>query len=382
MAFLAFSVDWGYITVTQSELQNAADSGALSGARALLDGREAAVAAAQLWAGKNVAAGQPVTIVTAEDVEIGRWNDQTASFTVLSANSATPPNAVRVTCHRTAARGNPLALFFAPVIGTTTADLTVTAIAKSERDICGLFVGIESVDVQNADVDSYRSSLGPYAAQPPQADGDICSDGAITLSPQGFVQGDARPGQGSSVSHPSQVTGSTEPRKHPISWEPVDTLGPSQSNNNSAIPSWALTDGGQRLIVEGTMTLNLAPGTYYLPLGMRIAGGASVVISGPTKFVLGGTVEVEGKGIVNLTTTPANCRLELVSSSAVIAGSAAMHADIYAPTTVVNVNGNAGFYGAIFARRIAMQGENARLHGDESLREKLDEYTTRTTLRQ
>ena len=108
MAFLAFAVDWGHVTVTESELQNAADAGALSGARALPDGRVAAVAAAQLWAGKNVAAGQQVATVASEDVEIGLWDDETALFTMLPANSSESPNAVRVTCRRMAARGSQL----------------------------------------------------------------------------------------------------------------------------------------------------------------------------------------------------------------------------------------------------------------------------------
>src|SRR5687767_5209362 len=96
MAFVAFSVDWGYIVVTESELQNAADSGALSGARTLQDGREAAIDAAQFWAAKNIAAGQAVD-VTDDDVEIGVWDEDTAAFTALDANSQTRPNAVRVT---------------------------------------------------------------------------------------------------------------------------------------------------------------------------------------------------------------------------------------------------------------------------------------------
>ena len=82
IAFMAFSIDYGYIVVTESELQNAADAGALSGARALKDGRGAAILAARVWAGKNIAASQTVP-VTDEDVEIGRWNVDTATFTIV-----------------------------------------------------------------------------------------------------------------------------------------------------------------------------------------------------------------------------------------------------------------------------------------------------------
>jgi hypothetical protein len=106
------------------------------------------------------------------------------------------------------------------------------------------------------------------------------------------------------------------------------------------------------------------------------------VITGPTKFLLNGSVEVAGNGIANQTAVPANLRIEMVSTSATFAGSASLYADIYAPTTQVNVNGEAGFYGAIFAETIAMEGNGARLHGDESLHRKFDEYTMRSSLKQ
>ena len=168
IGFLAFSIDFGYMVVTESELQNAADAGALSGARALPDGRETAIAAAQLWAAKNVAAGQSVAIKVSEDVEIGFWDDDTASFMVLPASSSESPNAVRVTCQRTATRGNPLNLFFAPINGTKYASLTASAIAAINRDRCGVIVGLDYVDVKNGNIDSYDSDLGSYAQQSPR----------------------------------------------------------------------------------------------------------------------------------------------------------------------------------------------------------------------
>ena len=94
VGFLAFSIDFGYIVVTESELQNAADAGAMSGARALSDGREAAIAAAKTWAGKNIAAGEAVVVADA-DVEIGLWNVDTATFTPLPEDSSDSPDAVR-----------------------------------------------------------------------------------------------------------------------------------------------------------------------------------------------------------------------------------------------------------------------------------------------
>lgn len=383
VVFLAFSVDFGHIVVAESDLQNAADAGAMSGARALPGGQAAVLAAVKTWAAKNTAATQPVT-VRDEDIELGDWNDDTATFALIPAGSPKTPNAVRVACRRIAARGNSLNLFFGAATGTASADLTVTATAKLKRDICGLFVGLQSVDVQNADVDSYDATAGVYDANWAGADGNVCSDGPITLSPQGEVNGDALPGDGFSVNRPGRVTGSTASRDEPIEWSPVETLGPSLANNNDVIPGWALSNGGRRLVVEGSNNLVLDPGTYYLPEGLRTAGNGQITITGPTKLILGGDVTVEGNGLVNQTLLPANLRIEMVSPSARLAGSAALHADIYAPTTQLTVatSQHGAFYGAIFAGTIVAEGSVAELHGDESLLDSYDDYTSRVFLRQ
>ena len=125
MGFLALSLDWGYMSVTHCELQKAADSAALSGARQLDTSAQAAVDAATTWAGTNTAAG---SAITSPLVELGTWDDTTATFTVLYSGKGSPDpslvaTAIRVTCSRTAANGNALNLFFAPILGTSRADV-------------------------------------------------------------------------------------------------------------------------------------------------------------------------------------------------------------------------------------------------------------------
>ncbi|OAI55041.1 hypothetical protein AYO47_02650 [Planctomyces sp. SCGC AG-212-M04] len=138
MAFVAFSVDWGYIVLTESELQTAADSAALAAAHALPTSRSAATIAAQTWAAKNRAAKSSVSLVTYEDIEFGAWDSATATFTPLPMTSMTAPNAIRVTCRRLASRGTGLKLFFAATFGTKSTDLRVSAIARVKDDVLGL----------------------------------------------------------------------------------------------------------------------------------------------------------------------------------------------------------------------------------------------------
>ncbi len=379
LAFLAFSVDWGYITVTESELQNAADAGALSGARALTKGREQAISAAQLWAGKNVAAGQSVATVASGDVEIGLWDDDTASFTVLPANSAESPNAVRVTCRRTAARGNALNLFLAPVIGTRSANLTASATAAINRDRCGIIVGLDSVDIRNGRIDSYNSELGTYSQQSPRQHGDVCGDGPITLSPQGAINGDALPGKGYSVDRPSQVSGRTTPRSTRIKWKPVDTTGVNGNNQNSSISQGLLQNGQLRL--SGGQVLTLQPGTYYFPAGIDMSGTSRIEVVGPTRIVIGGNSKFAGTGVVNNTQLAANLRIDITNGSATFTGNTALYADIYGPTADLTVDGNAGFYGAMFAKHVSLSGSASEIHGDEALRREYDE-TVRSKLKE
>jgi len=376
IAFLAFAVDWGHLVVTSSELQNAADAGALSGARALPAGRSAAVNAAQSWSAKNFATGKPVATVADEDIEIGLWDAASASFVVLAENSSESPNAVRVTCRRTVARGNPVKLFFAAALGTKFSEMSASAIAAINRDRCGLIVGIDWVDVKNGQIDSYDSEIGAYHNQPPRANGHVCSDGPISIGSSGMILGDAFPGKGFSVNSPSKVSGDTTPRMTKIKWKPVDMADASE-NQNHTLNKNAVRDG--RLHVNGSQVITLEPGTYYFPQGIRMGGSSEIRVTGPTRLIIGGDSVVTGRGIVNATNLAANLRIDVVDGTATFTGNTSMYADIYGPTAALKIDGNAGFFGAAFGKSIELTGTASNIHGDEALRREYDE-TTRSKL--
>ena len=125
-AFVAFTVDIGYMTLTKGELQNAADSAALAGVMSLGDGEAAARAVAIDFAGQHRAAGASV-VVSDADVLIGRFDFVNKTFVVTS----TGQNAVKVFTRVT---GKPF--FFAPVIGNNKFDSSGQATAMlNPRDI-------------------------------------------------------------------------------------------------------------------------------------------------------------------------------------------------------------------------------------------------------
>jgi len=126
LAMVCFSVDLGYILAVKTELQRSADSAALAGVGVLVDGEDEAAAMAREYAAMNLVGGIPVA---AEDVviESGQWDAENRVFTPTVHS----PTGIRVTLRR-----DRQALFFGPVLGKDSFDLTASAIAVFRpRDI-------------------------------------------------------------------------------------------------------------------------------------------------------------------------------------------------------------------------------------------------------
>lgn len=142
-AFLAFTVDIGYITLVKGQLHNAADASSLAAAMQMTTSDPNDVLFNVEQAAIEVAAANPAgdhdsvrLDVSQGDVEVGKriWNETTAQFEYLWGAAASPYNVVKVTARRNG--GESLPLFFAPVLGHNTADLQVTSIAGFQpRDI-------------------------------------------------------------------------------------------------------------------------------------------------------------------------------------------------------------------------------------------------------
>lgn len=149
MAFMAFTLDIGWIALTKTQLQNAADAAALSAATELNPmGNQSAVDAAVRQAAAKVAAlhrngdQSGVKLDPGSDVTLGRrsWDPVAKKYTYVWGAGATPYNVVKVNIHRdqvqqtqpdgtTTTNDGRLPLFFAPVIGAQKAELKVEAVA-------------------------------------------------------------------------------------------------------------------------------------------------------------------------------------------------------------------------------------------------------------
>ena len=150
LAFTAFAIDVGHLFVVRNELQNAADAGALAGARVLYDDYGTSVNIFANQAGYNAATANNSDKISVDvhwtsgnlgDVQRGHWSFTTRTFTPNSSLlpvdlwdvtteelDADPDfiNAVRVTARR---EDTPAFSFFAGIFGFNSFNLAATAVA-------------------------------------------------------------------------------------------------------------------------------------------------------------------------------------------------------------------------------------------------------------
>lgn len=372
-AFAAFSIDIGYIVVANADLQNAADAAAMSGAGHLRNGPDQARAYAITLAANNSSTNDNV-VIAESDIELGTWDEDTATFTLLAAADESKADSVRVTCSRTQARGNPIGLFFAPVLGRNNADISATATAHVKPIRCGLFIGINKATLSGGSyTDSYNSDNGLYNPASAGNKGDLCSDGPITLSSSSYVDGDALPGNGESVSMSgtSYVTGSTDPRSKPLNLPPVD-FGDSATNNvNSTIP---LSDGGAVPYNTGNGEFKLSGGDHVaLPAGtyhfskFTLSGGSSITVTGATVIYCVGDFTASGSSIANTSQRPTNLQVFCTGGKVDISGGSDFYGVVYAPTSkVVRSSGSNHVYGSLIGLELTLSGGGGA-HADTAL---------------
>jgi hypothetical protein len=126
----ALTVDLGYLYCARAQLQNAADAAALAGIAELRSGGDdwAVRDAAADVAAANEAAASPVQLDADRDVVIGRYDWRAGAFS--AGTDGGRGSAVKVVARRTDdSPAGPIALFFAPIFGKRSADVSAEAVA-------------------------------------------------------------------------------------------------------------------------------------------------------------------------------------------------------------------------------------------------------------
>ncbi len=367
----SLAVDVGYICALTGEAQNNADAGCLAGASALQEGAyEDFHERALTMLGRNQKS-QGFTALRDQIIQVGRWDTKALSFTPVDPLDANRGNAVRVVSVR-----NKVPLFFAGLAGHHATDVTREAVAMV-RPTCGGIWGLEEVRVPgNVVVDSYDSRDGAYSAMSAGENGDVCSNGDLSVAGSIEIHGDAlgRPVTTSGGAY--TITGFVDELGDPIDPPMVDFGDVALINDNGSI---GLTDNGNDpfpagpwdLFIKTDDNLTLAPGTYYLDSaefgavhGTKLPG--SITLTGPTTIYVDGDFGATGQGAINTTGDPGNLTIISSGSKFSLTGQAEFYGSIIAPKSEVLLAGGGDMYGALIGGTVKIAG-NFQFHVDESL---------------
>ena len=148
LGMVAFSVDMGYVILSETELQSAADSAALAGCGQLMQGfvqynlpdqsadNQASIMTTYLgnartyaknYASYNGAGGASSLTLNDSDIEFG-FTDGSNNYTPQPKYKGYP-NTIKVTMRRDSSANGGVSLFFAPVLGVRSQNLKATAAA-------------------------------------------------------------------------------------------------------------------------------------------------------------------------------------------------------------------------------------------------------------
>jgi len=367
----SLAVDLGFVRTVCGDMQHTADSAALAGASALWEADEADVDVVTERAVdilERMQKSQGFDALQDQVIEVGTFDVKSREFTAVT-DASRAPFAVRVVSVR---KNTPL--FFAAIIGKYSTEVTREAVALGSGK-CGGIWGLEGVRVTGDVVtDSYDADSGAYSEDTAGDNGDVCSGRNITLNGGVEINGDAMCGFGYDVivnGASGEITGLTTANSGPVDSPEVDFGDIKTVNDNLTIP---LTDGGRspwkaglgsNLYLNANDNVNVAGGKYYFD-SITMRSGATITLTGPVTFYIGGKVDASGAGIVNASSDPSDLTIISAGTSFEIGGTADFYGSVFAPYAAVKLHGDTNFYGALIGKTVTMLG-NFQFHVDESL---------------
>jgi len=359
--YVSLGVDFSHVLLVRNELQFAADAAARYAAAGLGTSVSQAKSNAVTAAGEMYADGSKVALDSTDDVIFGTWSG--GSFTVLTGANQSSANAVKVTCHRTAAGGNAVALSFASLLGMSTADITVSTTAMYTSSYIKGIIGLNYVTMSgSAFVNSYNSTTsGPYSAGVANQNARVISNKNITMSGSATIYGNAIPGPGYTATG-GIVTGSRTAATSPIVCPSVSVGSNATTNNNAAVASY--TSNGS-FNVSGSNTATMPGGTYCFQ-NFIMSGQSILDITGPVVIYVTGTLDLSGS-VYTAQSVPSNLQIYVASTqNSTLSGSTAFYGEVYAPQSNVTISGQSGFCGSCVGASLTISGSGG-VHWDESL---------------
>jgi hypothetical protein len=247
-----------------------------------------------------------------------------------------------------------------------------------------------------AKVDSYDSTLGTYASQVAHGsgsnawardNGNIGSNGNVSIKQNGKVFGDAVPGENSALTviGNATVSGATANATEPFDFPPVEvptiaSSGNKTFNSNTTLPSGSyhyaatVTDTNITLTVKGPATL------VFDSFEMRSRSNLRVDSTlGPVDiYVMNDFVMRSNTLLASNNLDPRAVRLKLLSDNVVnpeiivdlddvlFESNAQLYGTLYAPDAAIKIDSNFEVFGSVIAEEVSL-ASNSRVHYDEAL---------------
>ncbi len=263
----------------------------------------------------------------------------------------------------------------------------------------------------NARTDSYNATLGTYASQAvngsgstlhAKSNGDVGSNGDITLMQNVKVWGDALPGPGESttiVGTNVSLSGGTAPQTETMELPPIDVPLIYSSGNKTITGTTDVIAAGDHAWTDFTLAKDakvkvMGPArlvfeNFHLKSNSQFIVDAS---AGPVEMYVLDDFILDSNTLVSSTTQkPVDIEVNLLSDNVInpeikvqldivtFDSNAKMFGTIYAPSAIIDIDSNFELFGSLVARRVSLDS-NARIHYDESLAtaQSLSEYTFAT----
>lgn len=355
MALGSLAVDWGRVQLAKTEMQRAVDSAARAASVYLPSDTDGARSAAISIAAANLVDGQPLTLLTG-DIVFGKWNNQTGVFDTSSST----PDAVRITAHRTAARGSAIPMALAVVLGIRSQDLIVTQTTQYVSSGVTGIIGLNSI---HADKDLFVASYNSGTTTNPShssrlSNGYLGSNGSIdgNHGHEGEVYGTVVLGPSGSLTDVN-VHGSTLYNSSPIA-APTSPIWSPQANPGGI---------SQNYTVSSNTTL--AGGTYYFT-SLTINDSKRLSFSGTATIYVNGNVSMDDDAALTAyNSIPGNLKIYQIGNRTFGSSGAKnleITADIEAPSSDFRADKNLEFMGRLIAKTIDVD-KDADFYYDEAL---------------
>jgi Flp pilus assembly protein TadG len=291
----------------QERLRTVAEAAATAAVTVLPD-RDAAQGAALSYARRNVKGDSSDKVVSADDIQIGYWNQNTRVFTL--ADDDERANAIRVTASRTAAKGNPQPSFFGQVLGVSAFNAVVASATAMQpagfpciNVLAPTGTGLKlnsngKINLTNCDIHVHSADGSAFSADSNAkvtvSDGEICVQGGAQVKSNSIIT----PAPDTNCSPMRDQFADVTP---PPFTCPERTESPINANQTKTLPPCTYRGG---LTLNSNSTLNLQPGEYIIKDGpLIVSSNATLNGTGVAIYLTGNNAQIifNSNAKINLT---------------------------------------------------------------------------------